>query len=137
VFLFMHYLANKLLTAVANVTTSGTLTDMETGFKVIRTDVFRQLDIQSYTFDFEVEVTIKLFRNNYRVYEIPVTYTGRGYEEGKKITWRDGLRAVWALAKWGWLVPQVKTKAQPSLARVPLPAPADANPKSLAGVGSP
>lgn len=104
VFLFGHYLGNKFLTFCANLLTSGTLTDMETGFKVIRADVFKELDIQSFTFDFEVEITIKLFRYGYRVYEIPITYTGRGYEDGKKITWVDGLRALRALLKWGILV---------------------------------
>lgn len=103
VFLFWHYVANKCLTLIANMLTSGMLTDMETGFKVIRADVLKRLDIQSYTFNFEVEVTIKLFRYGYRVYEIPITYTGRGYEEGKKITWVDGVRALWALLKWGVL----------------------------------
>jgi glycosyltransferase involved in cell wall biosynthesis len=104
VFLFWHYLGNKCLTFIANVLTSGILTDMETGFKVIRADALKRLDIQSYTFDFEVEITIKLFRYGYRVYEIPITYTGRGYKEGKKITWVDGVRALWALLKWGILV---------------------------------
>lgn len=104
VFLFWHYLANKILTMVANIMTSGILTDMETGFKIIRADVLKKLDIQSYTFDFEVEVTIKLFRYGYRVYEIPITYTGRDYDEGKKIVWTDGIRAVWALLKWSMLV---------------------------------
>ncbi len=103
-FLFWHYLGNKMLTLLCNVMTSGILTDMETGFKVIRADVFKSLEIQSYSFDFEVEVTVKLFRFGYRVYEIPITYTGRTYAEGKKISWRDGVRALWALAKWGVLV---------------------------------
>ena len=103
VFLLWHFLGNKFLTALANVLTSGILTDMETGFKMIRTDVLKALSIQSYSFDFEVEVTIKLFRHRYRVYEIPITYTGRTYEEGKKITWIDGVKAVWALLKWGLL----------------------------------
>lgn len=103
VFLLWHYVANKFLTMMANVMTSGILTDMETGFKVIRADVMKNLNIQSFTFDFEVEVTIKLFRYGYRVYEIPITYTGRGYDEGKKITWRDGVRAIWSLLKWGLL----------------------------------
>jgi glycosyltransferase involved in cell wall biosynthesis len=101
VFLFWHLVANCFLTFIANVLTSGILTDMETGFKMIRTEVLKSLDIQSFTFDFEVEVTVKLFRNNYRVYEIPITYTGRGYEDGKKITWRDGVRALVALMRWG------------------------------------
>jgi len=103
VFLFWHYLGNRFLTALANLMTSGILTDMETGFKMIRTDVLQQLNLQSYTFDFEVEVTIKLFRSGCRVYEIPITYTGRSYSEGKKITWVDGLRAIRALLKWGLL----------------------------------
>jgi glycosyltransferase involved in cell wall biosynthesis len=104
VFLFWHYVANRFLTTICNVLTSGILTDMETGFKVLRTDTLKSLQIQSYTFDFEVEVTVKLFRYGYRVYEIPITYTGRGYEEGKKIRWTDGVRALWALLKWGVLV---------------------------------
>lgn len=102
VFLFWHYVGNKALTLLCNIITSGMLTDMETGFKVIKTEVFRSLDIRSFSFDFEVEVTVKLFRHGYRVYEIPITYTGRGYEEGKKITWRDGLKAFVALLKWGF-----------------------------------
>src|SRR5262245_47065893 len=93
VFLFWHYLANKFLTMVANIMTSGILTDMETGFKIIRADALKKLDIQSYTFDFEVEVTIKLFRYGYRVYEIPITYTGCDYDEGKKIAWKEGIPA--------------------------------------------
>ena len=101
VFLLWHYLGNRVLTAMANLITSGILTDMETGFKMIRTDVLQQLNLQSYSFDFEVEVTIKLFRSRRRVYEIPITYTGRTYSEGKKITWVDGLRAIRALLKWG------------------------------------
>jgi glycosyltransferase involved in cell wall biosynthesis len=104
VFLFWHYVGNKMLTLLCNIMTSGMLTDMETGFKVMKTDVLKSLDIQSYTFDFEVEVTVKLFRHGYRVYEIPITYTGRGYEEGKKITWKDGFRAFAALVKWSVLV---------------------------------
>lgn len=105
VFFFWHYVGNKVLTLLCNMLTSGMLTDMETGFKVIRSEVLKQLDIQSQSFDFEVEVTVKLFRFGYRVYEIPITYTGRGYEEGKKITWRDGIRAFVALMKWSLLVP--------------------------------
>jgi len=105
VFMFWHYLGNKVLTTVCNAITSGTLTDMETGFKMIRSDVMRNLDIESDSFDFEVEITVKLFKHGYRVYEIPITYTGRTYAEGKKVTWVDGLCALWALVKWGLKVP--------------------------------
>jgi glycosyltransferase involved in cell wall biosynthesis len=104
VFMYWHYLGNRVLTTLCNLLTGGILSDMETGFKVIRADVLKNLDVQSFSFDFEVEVTVKLFRYGYRVYEIPITYTGRTYEEGKKVTWKDGLRALWALGKWGILV---------------------------------
>lgn len=100
VFMFWHYGGNKLLTLLANLLFNSILTDMETGFKAFRTEVFRSLNIRSHTFDFEVEVTAKLFKRHYRVYEIPITYTGRGYAEGKKITWRDGVRALWSLVKF-------------------------------------
>lgn len=100
VFLFWHYAANKFLMLLANILYNSILTDMETGFKMIRADVLRSLNIRSFTFDFEVEVTAKLFKRGYRVYEIPITYTGRTYEEGKKITWKDGLRALYALFKF-------------------------------------
>jgi glycosyltransferase involved in cell wall biosynthesis len=100
VFLFWHYLGNKVLTLICNIFYNSILTDMETGFKMIRTDVFKSLNILSSKFDFEVEVTAKLFKRGYRVYEIPITYKGRTYDEGKKITWRDGLRALCALLKF-------------------------------------
>ncbi len=100
VFLFWHYLGNKVLTLICNIFYNTILTDMQTGFKMIRTDVFKSLNILSSTFDFEVEVTAKLFKRGYRVYEIPITYTGRTYEEGKKITWSDGVRALRALLRF-------------------------------------
>jgi glycosyltransferase involved in cell wall biosynthesis len=100
VFLFWHYAANKFLTHLVNILANCILTDMETGFKMIKSHVLKSLAIRSYTFDFEVEVTIKLLRRGFRLYEIPITYTGRGYEEGKKIGWKDGIRAVWAILKW-------------------------------------
>ena len=103
VFFYWHYLANKFLTFLVNITSDAILTDMETGFKMFRTDVFKSLSIQSFRFDFEVEVAIKLFRRKHRVYEIPITYTGRGYAEGKKITWKDGIHALYAIAKWSFL----------------------------------
>jgi glycosyltransferase involved in cell wall biosynthesis len=103
VFFYWHYLANKFLTFLVNVTSDAILTDMETGFKMFRTDVFKSLSIRSFKFDFEVEVTIKLFRRKHRVYEIPITYTGRSYAEGKKITWKDGVHALYAIAKWSFL----------------------------------
>ena len=100
-FLFWHYAGNRLLTLIGNLLTSGILTDMETGFKMVRADVLRSLALCSSGFDIEVEITVKLFRFGYRVYEIPITYTGRTYGEGKKITWKDGAYALGSLLKWG------------------------------------
>lgn len=100
-FLFWHYVGNRFLTFLCNLITSGILTDMETGFKMVRTDVLQAMALRSDTFDIEVEITVKLFRYGYRVYEIPITYTGRTYSEGKKITWKDGVRALVALLRWG------------------------------------
>jgi glycosyltransferase involved in cell wall biosynthesis len=100
VFYVWHYLGNKILTFLANVLYNSMLTDMETGFKMIRADVLKSLGIRSFNFDFEVEVTAKLFKRKCRVYEIPITYTGRTYTEGKKITWKDGLRALGAMLRF-------------------------------------
>jgi glycosyltransferase involved in cell wall biosynthesis len=113
VFLYWHFLANKFLTFLVNFTCDSILGDMETGFKMIRADVFKSLDIQSFKFDVEVEITIKLLRGRYRVYEMPITYTGRGYDEGKKITWRDGFHALYAILKWSLLVRSGKTLPKP------------------------
>ena len=99
-FLLWHYLGNRVLTGMCNLMTSGILSDMETGFKMVRTGVLKALALKSDGFDIEVEITVKLFRYGYRVYEIPITYTGRTYDEGKKITWKDGVYALGSLVKW-------------------------------------
>jgi glycosyltransferase involved in cell wall biosynthesis len=100
VFLFTHYLGNRFLTLLTNVLYNTMLTDMETCYKVMRTDVLRSMRLQSDGFGIEPELTAKIFKRGYRVYEIPITYDGRGYEEGKKITWQDGLVALWVLVKY-------------------------------------
>jgi glycosyltransferase involved in cell wall biosynthesis len=100
VFLFTHYLGNKFLTFVTNVLYNTILTDMETCYKVMRVDVLRSFTLRSNGFGIEPEITAKVFKRGYRVYEIPITYDGRSYEEGKKITWRDGLVALWVLLKF-------------------------------------
>jgi glycosyltransferase involved in cell wall biosynthesis len=100
VFLFTHYCGNWVLTLLTNVLYNTILTDMETCFKVMRTEVLRSMTLRSNGFDIEPELTAKIFKRGYRVYEIPITYDGRGYSEGKKITWRDGLVAVWTLVKY-------------------------------------
>ncbi|MFI5183103.1 MAG: glycosyltransferase family 2 protein [Vicinamibacteria bacterium] len=98
--LFTHYLANLFLNLVTNVLYNTTMTDMETCFKAIRTDVLRKITLRSDRFGIEPEITAKLFKAGARVYEVPITYDGRDYSEGKKITWRDGFPALWTLIKY-------------------------------------
>jgi glycosyltransferase involved in cell wall biosynthesis len=100
VFMFTHYAGNRLLTLITNVLYNTMLTDMETCYKVMRTEVLRAFTLQSNGFGIEPELTAKIFKRNYRVYEVPITYDGRGYDEGKKITWRDGVVALWVLLKY-------------------------------------
>jgi glycosyltransferase involved in cell wall biosynthesis len=100
VFLFTHYLGNCLLTFLTNVLYNTILTDMETCYKAMRVEVLRSFDLKSNGFGIEPEITAKIFKRGYRVYEVPITYDGRGYDEGKKITWRDGVVALWVLLKY-------------------------------------
>ncbi|HVL69214.1 MAG TPA: glycosyltransferase family 2 protein [Vicinamibacterales bacterium] len=100
VFLFTHYAGNRLLTLITNILYNTMLTDMETCYKVMRTEVLRSFQLESNGFGIEPELTAKIFKRGYRVYEVPITYDGRGYEEGKKITWRDGVVALWVLLKY-------------------------------------
>src|SRR5687767_3367218 len=100
VFLFTHYLGNRFLTSLTNVLYNTMLTDMETCYKVMRTEVLRSMTLESNGFGIEPELTAKIFRRKLRVYEVPISYDGRGYDEGKKIGWRDGVVAVWVLLKY-------------------------------------
>ena len=100
VFLFTHYAGNRFLTLVTNMLYNTMLSDMETCYKVMRTEVLRSMTLESDGFGIEPEMTAKIFKRQYRVYEVPITYDGRGYEEGKKITWRDGFVALWVLLKY-------------------------------------
>jgi len=100
VFLFTHYAGNRLLTLLTNVLYNTMLTDMETCYKVMRTEVLRSMRLRSNGFGIEPELTAKIFKRGYRVYEVPITYDGRGYDEGKKIGWRDGVVALWVLLRY-------------------------------------
>ncbi len=100
VFMFTHYLGNRIVTLATNVLYNTMLTDMETCYKMMRTEVLRSFTLQSNGFGIEPEITAKIFKRGYRVYEIPITYAGRGYDEGKKITWRAGFEALWVLLKY-------------------------------------
>jgi glycosyltransferase involved in cell wall biosynthesis len=99
VFLFTHYLGNRVLTLITNVLYNTMLTDMETCYKVMRREVLQGMNLQSNGFGIEPEMTAKIFKRGYRVYEVPITYDGRGYDEGKKIGWKDGVVALWVLLK--------------------------------------
>ncbi|MBI4491278.1 MAG: glycosyltransferase [Chloroflexi bacterium] len=103
VHLYWHEVANRLLTLLSNATTNLNLTDMETGYKVFRREVLQGLRLESTRFGFEPEITAKIARRRCRVYEVPIAYRGRDYDEGKKITWRDGVRAVGQILKYAAL----------------------------------
>jgi glycosyltransferase involved in cell wall biosynthesis len=91
---FWHYVGNRLLTLLSNMCTNLNLTDMETGYKLFRIEVLRQIEIESERFGFEPEITAKVARLRCRIFEQPISYSGRDYDEGKKITWRDGVAAL-------------------------------------------
>jgi glycosyltransferase involved in cell wall biosynthesis len=100
VLLFWHYMANKLLTWMSNVFNNLNLSDMETGYKVFRRSVLDKIHIRSDRFNFEPEITAKVAKTRCRIYEVPISYSGRTYDEGKKIGARDGLAALWAIIKF-------------------------------------
>jgi glycosyltransferase involved in cell wall biosynthesis len=97
---FLHYMVNWFLTMLVNVLFGAKLTDMETCYKMIRIDIMRSLDIQANRFEFEPEVTTKLLKKGIKIHEVPISYRGRGYDEGKKITWKDGFEAVVMIVKY-------------------------------------
>lgn len=100
VLFFWHMVANKSLTLLSNMLTNLNLTDMETGYKMFRTKIIRKVDIQEPRFGFEPEITAKIAKLNCRVYEVGISYKGRKYEDGKKISWKDGLWALWCIVKY-------------------------------------
>lgn len=92
--LFWHRVGNNFLNFLVNILYDTTLTDMETCYKILPTKLFRELDIRSNRFDIEPEITCKLLKRGIKIFEVPITYVGRGFEEGKKISWRDGFDAL-------------------------------------------
>lgn len=95
-----HLLGNKLLTLITNVLYNTTLTDMETCYKAFKTEFIKDIKIKSNRFDFEPEITAKILKKGARLYELPISYYGREFSEGKKITWKDGVHAIAALVKF-------------------------------------
>jgi glycosyltransferase involved in cell wall biosynthesis len=101
---FWHSMGNRALTLLSNICTNLNLTDMESGYKLFTRGVLERLTIQEDGFGFEPEFVAKVARLRCRVYEVGVSYAGRTYQEGKKVTWRDGVRALWCIVKYSWLV---------------------------------
>jgi glycosyltransferase involved in cell wall biosynthesis len=99
---FWHMVGNKLLTLLSNMCTNVNLTDMETCYKVFRASVIKQLELRENRFAFEPEITAKVAKARCRIYEVGISYYGRTYEEGKKITWKDGIRALYAIIKYNF-----------------------------------
>ena len=100
VLFFWHYLGNKFLTLLSNAFTNLNLTDIETGYKLFRTPVIRQINLEENRFGFEPEITTKVARLGVRIYEVGIRYAGRTYAEGKKIGWKDGVLTLWCIIKY-------------------------------------
>jgi len=97
---FWHYAGNKFLTLLSDIFTNLKLTDMETCYKVFRREVLQNIKIESDRFGFEPEITAKISKGNWRIYEVSISYAGRTYAEGKKITWRDGMSTLWCIIRF-------------------------------------
>jgi glycosyltransferase involved in cell wall biosynthesis len=98
--LLLHWIGNRLLSLVTNVLFNSTLSDMETGYKLVDRKLLNDLGLRSDHFDIEPEITAKILKRGIRIYEVPISYMGREFDEGKKITWRDGFAALWTLVKF-------------------------------------
>jgi glycosyltransferase involved in cell wall biosynthesis len=102
---FWHRIGNSVLTLLSNAITNLNLSDMETCYKAFRREVIQSIDLEEDRFGFEPEITVKVAKLHLRVYEVGISYSGRTYAEGKKIGWKDGVRAIWCLLKYGLKVP--------------------------------
>lgn len=100
VLFFWHSMGNRVLTLLSNMLTNLNLSDMEVGYKVFRAEALKSIELKSKRFGFEPEITMKLAKKRYRFYEVPISYHGRTYEEGKKITWKDGLAALYYMIRF-------------------------------------
>jgi glycosyltransferase involved in cell wall biosynthesis len=100
VLFFWHSMGNRVLTLLSNMMTNLNLSDMEVGYKVFRAEALKSIELKSKRFGFEPEITMKLAKKHYRFYEVPISYHGRTYEEGKKITWKDGLAALYYMIRF-------------------------------------
>ena len=103
---FWHYVGNRFLTLLSNMFTNLNLTDLETCYKLVRMDLIKRLPLKSNRFGFEVEITARLAQARARIWELPISYSGRTYAEGKKITWRDGVAALFHILRYNLFVPR-------------------------------
>jgi len=110
---FWHYVGNKVLTFLSNCLTNLNLTDMETCYKAFRREIIQSITIKEDRFGFEPEITAKVAALRCRIYEVGISYSGRTYEEGKKIGWKDGFRAVWCMIKYHFATGKRKARAEP------------------------
>ena len=117
VLFFWHSVGNQFLTLISNMMTNLNLTDMETGFKVFRRDVIQSIKLEQNRFGFEPEVTVKIAKMKLRIYEVGISYYGRTYEEGKKIGWKDGVKALWCILKYTITTPHTTFKPAPEKAQ--------------------
>jgi hypothetical protein len=101
VHLFWHYVANKFLTILSNMVTNLNLSDMETCYKLFKSDIIKQINVEQNGFGIEREITAKMAKTKCRVYEVGISYYGRSYSEGKKIKWQDGFKAIISIIRYG------------------------------------
>jgi glycosyltransferase involved in cell wall biosynthesis len=113
VHLFWHYVGNKLLTLLSDMVTNLNLSDVWTCYKAFRRNVLEDLDLKENRFGFEQEITIKIAQGGWTVYETAISYYGRSYAEGKKITWRDGIRALWCIVRYGYFSGPARPRLPP------------------------
>ena len=99
---FWHYLANKILTTITNIVTNLNMSDMETGYKVFKSDIIESIKLNENSFGIEPEITVKLAKKKYIFYEVPISYHGRSYEQGKKITLKDAFIAIYCIFRYRW-----------------------------------
>jgi len=135
---FYHYLANRVLTLFSNVLTNLNMTDVETGYKALRGDIIRNMIIESSGFGIEIEITAKIAKLGVSIYEVPISYYGRTYEQGKKIGFKDGVLALWYIVRFNLLcnrnksfreTPELNVTETRNLSRTPA-SPASANSKA-------
>jgi glycosyltransferase involved in cell wall biosynthesis len=115
---FWHSVGNWILTLISNALTNMNMSDMETCYKVFRREILQSIPIEEDRFGFEPEITVKIAKRRLRVYEVGISYWGRTYEEGKKIGWKDGFRALWCLIKYSLKDPRVSLETKAVMARI-------------------